>query len=103
VTRDDLILDVTLRLVPVNYVEDDNKKQYFAQYGKLLITRVSKDSLYAGKKDIEWDKIAIKDDRIINGSGTKNDLSYILLDIIKTAKSAPPKHPKAEAKPSKEQ
>lgn len=82
-SRDDKILECNFRLVPTNYVVNNENENYFAQYGKLLITRVARCSPYATECAIPWNSITIREDRVLNTSEDKKNLSYLLLMIEK--------------------
>ena len=84
ISKDDRILEIELRLVPKNYIYGDSTEHYYAQYGKMLITRVSQSSPYASK-DIPIKKASLSKGKVSLGDAA-GDASYVLFNITKLSK-----------------
>ena len=80
VTRDDLILSRSFRLVPTGHALNSDTEQFYLTEGHILISRVSRESPLA-YENITWDKINVLSESV---EGVKDKyISYVLLQLYK--------------------
>lgn len=83
VTRDDLILSRSFRLVPVGHAVNTATEQFYLNEGHILVSRVSRESDYA-YKDINWDKVNVLSESVEKNEYVGNEsISYVLLQLYK--------------------